>query len=200
MIRATSLRAATLAVALFAQPVIGSTQSASADSMFDESTYRSLVASTKAFGVGDLLTVIVQEAASAVSSADLRAQRNFTLSGRAGSSNGRTHSASAGTESESDGVGRTQRTGRLLAQLSVRVTGVNEVGDLIVSGQQVLRINSEEQLITLSRLVRPRDIAVDNTVMSSRIAEARIEFDGKGFVTRQSRPSWAAWLLSFLGL
>lgn len=168
--------------------------------LFDEPSYRSLVAEHKALRAGDVLTVIVQEAASATSTADLRSQRNFTVSAQAGTSNGDTHSAAAGTASDSDGVGRTQRSGRLLAQLSVRVIDVNPNGDLNVSGQQSLRINGEEQLITLSGLVRPRDIGENNTVLSSRIADARIRFDGKGFVTDQSRPSWLARLFNFLGM
>jgi len=48
--------------------------------------------------------------------------------------------------------------------------------------------------------VRPRDIGENNTVLSSRIGDADIKFDGKGFVERQSRPGWIAWLLSFVGL
>jgi flagellar L-ring protein precursor FlgH len=172
-----------------------------ARSMFDEQTYRSLVAETKAAHVGDVLTVIVQESASATSSADLHAQRSFSLSGHYDSpATGPAKAASAGHDSASDGVGRTQRSGRLLAQISVRVTGVNPNGDLQVSGQQRLQINREIQLITLTGIVRPRDIGENNTVLSSRIADADIKFDGKGFVERHSRPGWIAWFLSFLGL
>ena len=169
-------------------------------SMFDEPTYRSLVAEDKALRVGDLLTVVVQEAASATSTADLRSQRNFTVTAQAGSSRGTTNTGTAGTSSDSDGTGRTERSGRLLAQLSVRVLEMNPNGDLKVSGQQSLKINGEEQLITLSGVVRPRDVGENNTVLSSRIAEARIRFDGKGFVTDQSKPGWLARLFNFLGL
>lgn len=169
-------------------------------SMLDERSYHSLIADTKATHVGDVLTVIVQEAASATSSADLHAERSFAIAGHASSSKSTPRSAAAGHDTQSDGVGRTQRSGRLLAQISVRVTGVNENGDLLVAGQQRLQINREVQLITLSGVVRPRDIGEDNTVLSSRIADASIEFDGKGFVSRQSRPGWIAWALSFLGL
>ena len=69
-----------------------------------------------------------------------------------------------------------------------------------MAGQQSLKINGEQQLITLSGVVRPRDVGADNTVLSSRIAEARIQFDGKGFVTDRSKPGWLARLLSYLGL
>lgn len=171
-----------------------------ASSMLDELAYRSLAAERKAAQVGDVLTVVVQEAATAIASVDLRAQRSFRIAGSGGSSNGSTHSANGSTATESDGSGRTQRSGRLLAQLSVRVTRVNDNGDLQVAGRQSLEINGQEQLITLSGVVRPRDITDGNVILSSRIADARIEFDGKGFVARQSRPGWIAWLLSFLGL
>jgi flagellar L-ring protein precursor FlgH len=170
------------------------------DTMFDEHTYRSLLADDKATHIGDVLTVIVQESATASSSADLRADRSFNISAEAGTDKRGPYSASAGTASESDGAGRTQRSGRLLAQLSVRVEDINEHGDLVVEGRQSLKINGEEQLITLSGVVRPRDIAQDNTVLSSRIADARIRFEGQGFVTDQSKPGWLAKLFSFLGL
>lgn len=197
--------AASTPIAGFALVLLAATAQAYAStaddpSMFDEATYRPLVSQYKASRVGDVLTVVVQEAASATSTADLRAQRNFSVAARAGSSNGATHSAEAATDTESDGAGRTQRSGRLLAQLSVRVVAVNDNGDLVVRGQQNLRINGEEQLITLSGVVRPLDISEGNAVLSSRLADANIQFDGKGFVTRQSRPGWLARFLSYLGL
>jgi flagellar L-ring protein precursor FlgH len=171
-----------------------------AASMFDEPTYRALTAETKALRVGDVLTVVVQESASAASSADLHSQRAFTVSAQAATARGGPHSVSAATGSGSDGTGTTERSGKLLAQLSVRVQGVNANGDLLVSGQQSLRVNGEEQRITLSGVVRIRDIGDDNTVLSSRIAEARIRFDGAGFVSDQSKPGWLARLFNFLGL
>jgi flagellar L-ring protein FlgH len=169
-------------------------------SMFDEQTYRPLVAEHNAFRVGDVLTVVVQEVATASSSADLRSQRSFSVSAAAGTSEAGPYSASADTATQSNGIGRTDRTGRLLAQLSVRVTQVAANGDLVVSGRQSLKINGEEQRIVLSGLVRTRDIADDNTVLSSRIADARIEFDGRGFVSNQSKPGWLAQLFTLLGL
>ena len=180
-----------------------STECAVADdshSMFDEPTYRSLVAESKALRLGDILTVIVQESASATSTANLRAKRDFTVSAQLTTPNVAPRSASAGTNSQSDGTGGTERSGRLLAQLSVRVVEVSPNGDLKVSGQQNLRINGEKQLITLSGVVRMRDIGEDNTVLSSRIADARIQFDGEGFVTDQSKPGWLARLFDFLGI
>ena len=176
-----------------------------AQTMFDEQSYRPLTAEAKAAHVGDVVTVVVQESASATSTTDLRAQRDFNaslnlqLTGIRHRGPG-PHAVTGGTSTGNDGSGSTERTGNLLAQLSVRVTEVKADGDLVVSGQQSLKINGEEQLITLSGVVRPVDIAADNTVLSNRIANARIQFDGEGFVTDQSKPGLLAKLLNFLGL
>jgi flagellar L-ring protein precursor FlgH len=179
------------------------TQATAADdssSMLNDSTYQSLVSATKALHVGDLLTVIVQESASAASSTDLHSTRNFNVSGQVTYGKAGTHSGSAGTGSSSDGTGTTQRSGKLLAQVSVRVNGINSNGDLVVAGQQSLKINGEEQRISLSGVVRPRDVGDDNTVLSSRIAEVKIRFDGAGFVSDQSKPGWLARFFNLLGL
>jgi flagellar L-ring protein precursor FlgH len=169
-------------------------------SLFDAERYRSLVAENKAYRAGDVLTVLIQENASASSSTDSRARRDTAVQGSVGSSSTGPHTGRAAVGTEHDGGGRTQRSGRLLATLSVRVVEVNAAGDLLIQGRQELRINGETQAITLSGLVRPRDIAESNTVPSSRIAEARVEFDGEGFVSEKSRPGWIARLLAALGL
>jgi flagellar L-ring protein precursor FlgH len=167
--------------------------------MLDETTYRSLVAETKAYRAGDVLTVVVQESATAAASADLHSQRDFTASAQATSYRTGAHTVSAGTGSASDGTGTTERSGKLLANVSVRVKEVNSNGDLVVAGQQSLKINGEEQRITLNGVVRRRDIGDDNTVLSSRIADARIRFDGAGFVNDQSKPGWIARFFNLLG-
>jgi len=188
-------------LALWAGPAMADD---AAQTLFDEASYRSLVAETKASRIGDLLGVVVQESASATSSADLRAQREFDANSHfqltaIRNRNPLEHAIGGGTSTASEGAGSTRRSGNLLAQLSVRVIDVRVNGDLVVSGQQSMKINGEEQLITLSGIVRPSDVSSSNTVLSNRIAEARIEFDGKGFVSEQSKPGLIAKLLTYLG-
>jgi flagellar L-ring protein FlgH len=169
-----------------------------ANSMLNESTYRSLVAEIKAFEVGDVLTVVVQESASAAASADLHSNRDFNASANAASNRTGAHAVSAGTGSASDGAGSTERSGKLLAQVSVRVKEVDPNGDLVVAGEQSLKINGEEQRITLTGIVRRRDIGYDNSVLSGRIANAQIRFVGAGFVNDQSKPGWLARFFNLL--
>lgn len=171
-----------------------------AQSLFDAQTYRPLVAEDKAYRLGDILTVIVQETASATTAADSRADRKAAVAVEVGSSKVGTHTAHASAATEADGGGRTQRSGRLTALLSVRVVEVAANGDLTIHGDQRIVVNGEEQTITLRGVVRPRDIGENNTVPSARIAQATIHYDGEGFIADKSRPGWVSRLLTLLGL
>jgi flagellar L-ring protein precursor FlgH len=194
MKNACSLMAALL-LAFSAGPLFAN----DAESMLDPQNYRPLVAEDKAFRVGDILTVVVDESSSATTAADSRADRKASLSAEVGSSKVGTHSANAGTSTDNEGGGRTQRSGRLTAQLSARVVEVNGNGDLVVYGQQSITVNGEEQTITLRGIVRPRDIGENNAIASGRIADASIQFDGEGFITDKSKPGWLSRVLTMLG-
>src|SRR3954463_2717174 len=98
------MRPAGIAMAMVCGAMAASAAQAGDDahSMFDEHRYRSLVAETKAARIGDVLTVIVQESASATSSADLHAQRSYSLSGHYDSpATGPAKTAAIGHESAS---------------------------------------------------------------------------------------------------
>lgn len=169
-----------------------------AESMLPNGEYRSLVGEIKAYRVGDVLTVVVLENASATTTADSRAQRSTSLTAQAGNSRTQ-HAIQASAGTDNDGGGRTQRSGRLAAQLSVRIANVFANGDLAVEGRQTMTVNGEEQTIALTGIVRPRDIGENNVVASTRVANAQIQFDGEGFVTDKSRPGWVSRLLTWLG-
>jgi flagellar L-ring protein precursor FlgH len=61
-------------------------------------------------------------------------------------------------------------------------------GNLIVEGRKEVTIDKEKRFIILSGIVRPEDIEVDNTVSSSKIADARIEYTGTGVISDKQRP------------
>jgi flagellar L-ring protein precursor FlgH len=167
--------------------------------MLDAASYRSLVSEGKAFRTGDILTVVVQEVSSATTAADSAADRKTSFGGEVGSSKVGIVSATAGASTDNSGGGRTQRSGRLAAQLSVRVVEVLPNSDLAIVGHQDIRVNGELQSITLTGVVRQRDIGENNTVLSGRIAGADIRFDGEGFVADKSRPGWITQFLTLLG-
>jgi len=88
------------------------------------------------------------------------------------------------------GEGKTQRAGSLNAVIGVKVKQELPNGDLFVEGTKVVMINYEEQHLYISGVIRPSDIAPDNSVDSTLIADARVEFTGRGDIDDQVERGW----------
>ncbi len=93
------------------------------------------------------------------------------------------------------GDGATHRKGALQGSLAVRVARQMPNADLYIEGTKVVMINNEEYHLYVSGLVRLADVKTDNTVLSSRIADAQIEFTGRGDVADQQERGWMAKLI-----
>lgn len=174
---------------------------AGAQSLFDAKTFRPITADSKAFRVGDIVTIQIVENASASANADTDLKRS-------NSAGAELHfrspipvaGANATATGQFDGGGQTARTGQLLATLSVSVRDVLPNGDLLVSGEQLLVINEEQQRIDVEGRVRPQDISDANTVLSNRVADARITYVGEGDLANRQKPGWWHHLLDLFGL
>lgn len=92
------------------------------------------------------------------------------------------------------GAGDTARNGELSGSIAVRVVKEMPNGDLFVEGTKVVLINNEEYHLYISGLVRRVDISKDDMIASSRIADAQIEFTGRGDIADQQRKGWLAKL------
>ncbi len=97
-----------------------------------------------------------------------------------------------------DGEGKTQRAGTLKGQIGVRVKQELPNGDLFVEGTKVVMINHEEYHLYVSGVIRPSDIEMDNSVDSSLIADARVEFTGRGDINDQVERGWLTKILDFV--
>ncbi len=97
---------------------------------------------------------------------------------------------STSTNSSFDGAGATTRSGKLSGTLPVRVRAVTPNGDLYVEGTKVVLVGEEENHLYVSGVIRQADIRPDNSVLSSQVADAEIEYTGRGDVTDQQRPGW----------
>jgi flagellar L-ring protein precursor FlgH len=96
------------------------------------------------------------------------------------------------------GNGAVKREGTVSAILPVRVVQILPSSDLFVEGTKVVMVGDEEHHIYVSGVVRRVDIADDDTVPSSRIADAEIEYTGRGDVSDTQRRGWLARTLSKL--
>ena len=174
---------------------------ASAQKLYDENTYRALAADRKAIAVGDILTVQVFEQSSASTTTDTSTQRTNALSaGLSITAGGLQRGGSIAQGGSFDGGGTTQRANKLLVTLSVTVRAILPNGDLDVAGEQSLTVNKEQHKVALEGRVRPLDVASDNTVLSTRLANARIEYVGDGDLSDRQTRAWWRHLLDILGL
>lgn len=105
---------------------------------------------------------------------------------------------SAASSGQHSGQGTTSRSGKVAAVVPARVKRVLPNGDFFVEGSKVLLVNSEEHHLYLSGVVRPVDLAVDNSIPSGRVAEAQVEITGRGVVTEKQNPGWGNRVLDYV--
>lgn len=170
-----------------------------------------LFADVKARFAGDLLTIVITEDASGSKAAETStatdtevfasleqffglpqqlAQKNPTIDP--------TQLIKASSARKWDGEGSTNRKGRLTARMTAVVKSVSPTGNLWVQGDKIVSVNKEDQHIVVQGWVRPEDIDSQNQVLSTRLADARIDYYGVGAIGMKQRPGWGYWLLDLV--
>ncbi|MGT0244796.1 flagellar basal body L-ring protein FlgH [Burkholderia sp. GbtcB21] len=188
------------AAATIACSTLVTAPSARADALYQPDNFRPLIADRRASAIGDIVTVLVYEQSSASQTADTSTRAGFSLNGSVSTLYAGNNRAQVGAGDDYGGRGQIQRTGRLLAQLSATVVDVLPGGDLVVAGEQRIDVNGEKTGIRLNGRVRAIDIGPGNTVLSTRLADARIDYTGDGFITDRTRPGLIPRFLAWLGL
>jgi flagellar L-ring protein precursor FlgH len=166
-----------------------------------------IFADMKGTTVGDIITVVISENASASKEAKTQTGRNSTMS--AGITNlfgleteigdfigGNPSSivnASAG--SEFDGSGKTERKEALTATLTTQVVEILPNGNLRIEGNKTVTVNREMQIVELSGIVRPSDVSARNLVDSQNVLNARISYVGKGVISDKQQQGWLVQVL-----
>lgn len=154
----------------------------------------------KARRVGDLVTVIIVEQATARQTASTSAGKDSEVS--VGPGMGVLADLiplirlGGGDSFSSDGS--TTRGGSLTANLTTRVAEVFSNDTMRIEGSQKIVINGEEQEILISGLIRSRDVSPDNTILSTFVADAEIAFAGTGIVADKNKPGILTRLLNWL--
>jgi flagellar L-ring protein precursor FlgH len=97
-----------------------------------------------------------------------------------------------------NGVGATRRNETVALRVAATVTQVLPNGNLVVTGRQQVRVNSELRDLSVGGVIRPQDIASDNTVRHDRLAEARIAYGGRGTISDVQRPRVGQELLDII--
>ncbi|WP_313514330.1 flagellar basal body L-ring protein FlgH [Pseudomonas sp.] len=166
---------------------------------FDQNLYTD----RKAFRVGDIITITLQERtqASKNASSDISkdSSANIGLTSLFGGAVSGTNpltgnSANLGAQfngtRENKGDSQAAQGNSLTGSLTVTIAEVLPNGVLAVRGEKWLTLNTGNELMRISGLVRADDIATDNTVVSTRVADARITYSGTGAFADASQPGW----------
>jgi flagellar L-ring protein FlgH len=171
----------------------------------DQAALGNLFVNPKARRVGDLVTIRIVETSSAANQASTTTDRTSSLSaGMQGFFNAERRyadnhpffnpfsSVRGSINSEFEGTGETKRSGALTAFMTARIVDIMPNGNLFIEGNREVRVNNENQTMTLTGIIRSRDISSDNVIRSTYIADARIAYSGKGVLNERQRPGWLA--------
>jgi flagellar L-ring protein precursor FlgH len=147
-----------------------------------------LGADLRARQVNDVVTIVVQERASAVSRGSVSSSRNSSANASVNAALGPRTSgwlpnmASMSGQQKLDGQGETVRETVLSTILTARVTHVLPNGNLVIEAAKAVTVNSETQRVTVRGVVRPFDLTTGNAIQSDQIAMLEVSVAGKGVV------------------
>lgn len=173
-------------------------ESGTAGSLYRGNSAMALFADQRARRPGDVLTILLQENTQARTSSSTETSKssgialpNPTLLGRPVTRGGvPILDTDVETDTNFTGSGASEQTNQLDGFISARVIDVTPNGLLRVRGEKRLRINRGDETIVLTGLVRPEDIAPDNTVPSLRVADADIAYRGRGQLGQANQQGW----------
>lgn len=173
---------------------------------------RGMFADRKAMQTGDIVTVVVAEAAAATSAQTKSSSRSSNIEdvvtqfffdpsvSKLGTHNGALPATNISGSASYSGGGQVNNTQTLTARAAVLVADVLPNGTLVVEGVRVVTFSGETQYVVLHGLVRPDDVSAANTVLSTNIADARVEFVSQGSLTDAQKRGWLAKLYEKLRL
>lgn len=174
----------------------GLSQARANGSIFQASAgYSALTNGARAAAVGDIITILLVERMQATKSNSAKTNRAGSI-GLTPPSTGPfsklfspTDIAASGSQGFT-GKGDAAQSNALSGEITVTIARVLPNGTMLVRGQKALTLNRGDEFVQVSGLVRQADIGPDNRVLSTRVADARITYSGKGEIARASRQGW----------
>ncbi len=165
----------------------------------------------RAWQAMDLVTIVITESDEAKKDANTEVKQKSTIAlaisklfgletqaTKANPTLDPTSLINASSQNDFKGEGKADRKDTLKAKMSAMVVEVLPSGILRIEGQKIVTMSSEEQVMIISGLVRPRDVSANNDVDSAKIANMRIDYYGRGTVGESQRGAWGSRLIRTL--
>ncbi|MGV8958940.1 MAG: flagellar basal body L-ring protein FlgH [Stenotrophomonas sp.] len=179
-------------------PVMAAQAAPSAGAIYAAGPGLNLYGDRRARDVGDLLTITLTENTTATTTATTAISKQSqvgigtpTLFGAPVTLGGRDIlSAEASAERDFKGKGNSAQSNRLQGSVTVTVIQRLPNGNLVVQGQKNLRLNQGDEMVQIQGIVRAADISPENTIPSSKVADARIAYGGRGPVAQSNAIGW----------
>ncbi len=166
-------------------------------SLFTQSHSNSLYSDNKARHEGDIITVVLREKTQASKKAKTETQKDsnvafdpLNIAGRNASIGGNVLQFGSSSTQDFKGDAKADQSNSLVGDISVNVLQVMANGNLVIRGEKWLTLNTGKEYIRLTGVIRPEDVDVNNTVESTKIANARIEYSGTGAHHGGQSPGW----------
>jgi len=163
-----------------------------------------ICADLRARNVGDIVTINIVESASASKNATTKTAKTSSLEASWSGVLEKISGDMLGAEQKAalansfDGKGETTRNSTLNAYISAQVIQVLPNGNLAIQGSRQVQVNNENQMINIQGVIRPVDISSTNVVLSTVIADAKIELSGQGVVSDKQRVGWLTRILDWV--
>ena len=164
--------------------------------------YAALTSGARAASVGDIITINLVERTQASKSNTADTGRNGSIGLTPPTTGPLSFFSSSdvgmGSQNTFKGSGAATQSNALSGEITVTVAQVFPNGNLLVKGEKALTLNRGDEYIQISGIVRPADIGPDNRVASTRVADAKIIYTGKGEIARASRQGWLQRFFSMI--
>jgi flagellar L-ring protein precursor FlgH len=159
----------------------------------------------KARNVNDLITINIIENTQATGAGSVQSKRTFTASSGVSTIFGKSPAALATlfaptSTADLEAQGASNSSQQLTTSLTGRVVDLLPNGFLVIEAVRTILMNNEQQTVTVRGVIRPGDIAPDNSVLSTQVGDLEVELQGKGVISNATRPlsGWLGLLLKFL--
>ena len=180
------------------QPIVVQAAAPTAGAIYAAGPGLNLYGDRRARDVGDLLTITLVENTMATTTASTAISKKSdidvgtpTLFGAPVTLGGKDIlGASASSDRDFAGKGNSAQSNRLQGSVTVTVIQRLPNGNLVIQGQKNLRLNQGDELVQIQGVVRAADINPDNTISSSKVADARIAYGGRGAVAQSNAMGW----------